>query len=111
MQVEIADLFMNLLHFMNDDGQLVRMLTGFGVGEVIIAVFGVEEEHLKEDTLLWAVNTLVIMLSQNPREIRRLVVEHDRVLKIACDRWPHCAGAIENLVESVQHQDEESCPL
>ena len=39
VRFEIAGIFMNLLHFMNDDELLVRSMVGFGVPELIISCF------------------------------------------------------------------------
>ena len=39
LQIEIAELFINLLHFMNDDQEVVRQLVNLGVGELMLSTF------------------------------------------------------------------------
>jgi hypothetical protein len=106
LQVEIAELFMNLLHFMNDDGELVRLAVEWGIGETLLACFELDEQTLREDTLLYAVNTLLIMDGHCPRDIRLLVLVNQQTLSRAVEKYPNHSEAIESLLAStLQHEE------
>ena len=55
------DLFMNLMHFMNDDDSFVRGLVLMGAGEILVEIFAMDKEDMGEDSIRWVVNTFIIM--------------------------------------------------
>jgi hypothetical protein len=104
VQGEVANLFINLMHFLNDDQLLVRELVNRGVHELVLDLLANFKE-LEEDLVSQSLSMLLIAYEHHPCEVRLAIRRHLPTLQELAELTAN-AGVVEEIIRVAAEREE-----